>query len=175
MLQQGRAASGSTNSSVGRFATRRWMLAIAALSLAGVGAALVSQYVFDMQPCPWCILQRLIFVVIAIVALGAAVAGPPLLRKVLAAGALLLSALGVAAAVFQNLVAAKSASCNLTLADRILNALGAEGLAPWLFQVRASCADAAVSLLGIPYEVWSLALFAVTGLLALRTLIRVVE
>ena len=38
---------------------------VAGVALAGVGAALVSQHVFDMQPCPWCVLQRLIFVVIA--------------------------------------------------------------------------------------------------------------
>ena len=33
-------------------------------SFGAVGAALVSQHVFDMQPCPWCVLQRLIFVAI---------------------------------------------------------------------------------------------------------------
>jgi disulfide bond formation protein DsbB len=39
-----------------------------------VGGALVSQHVFDMQPCPWCVLQRLIFVAIALVCLvGAAI------------------------------------------------------------------------------------------------------
>ena len=34
-----------------------------------LGAALVSQHVFDMQPCPWCVLQRLIFVALALAAL----------------------------------------------------------------------------------------------------------
>ena len=42
---------------------RRWLVAMAAVCFAAVAAALVSQYAFDMQPCPWCILQRLIFVV----------------------------------------------------------------------------------------------------------------
>ena len=31
------------------------------MAVAAVGAALVSQHVFDIQPCPWCVLQRLIF------------------------------------------------------------------------------------------------------------------
>ena len=38
---------------------------IALLCLAGVGIALVSQHVFDMQPCAWCVLQRLILLAIA--------------------------------------------------------------------------------------------------------------
>ena len=36
--------------------TTRLLLAMAAVSVAAVGIALVSQHVFDMQPCPWCIL-----------------------------------------------------------------------------------------------------------------------
>jgi protein dithiol:quinone oxidoreductase len=172
MLQQDRPAVRSTHAqAAGGRSPHRGLLLIAALALAGVASALVSQYAFDMQPCPWCILQRLIFVVLGLVALGAAFARA-WLRRWLAGAVLLLSALGAAAAVYQNLVASKSVSCNLTLADRVLNALGVETLAPWLFQIRASCADAAVSLLGVPYEMWSLALFVVTGLLSVRSIIR---
>ena len=32
---------------------------------ASVGLALLAQYKFGMEPCPWCILQRLIFIVLA--------------------------------------------------------------------------------------------------------------
>ena len=39
-----------------------------AVSLGAVVAALVSQHVFDMQPCPWCVLQRLIFAALALAA-----------------------------------------------------------------------------------------------------------
>ena len=46
--------------------------AIALAALAAVGAALVTQHGFGMLPCPWCVLQRMIFVVIALVALPAA-------------------------------------------------------------------------------------------------------
>ena len=44
------------------------LAAMAAASLGAVGLALVSQHVFDMQPCPWCVLQRLVFVLIALAA-----------------------------------------------------------------------------------------------------------
>ena len=38
-------------------------------------------------------------------------------------------------------------------------ASGLDALLPAVFQARASCADAAVDLLGVPYAFWSLALF----------------
>ena len=47
----------------------RVFLLIAGFSVAAVAAALVTQHGFDMQPCPWCVLQRLIFLAIALVAL----------------------------------------------------------------------------------------------------------
>lgn len=149
--------------------SRRWLLAMAGLCVAAVAAALLSQHVFGLQPCPWCILQRLVFLLIALACLVGAFA-PALLRKVLAALALLLAAGGVAAAVHQHVVASKSSSCALTLADKILTALGVESLAPWLFQVTATCADAAVDLFGVPYEYWSLAVFLLLGVGAIRVL-----
>ena len=44
------------------------LAAMAAVSVGAVAVALVSQHVFDMQPCPWCVLQRLVFVLIALAA-----------------------------------------------------------------------------------------------------------
>jgi disulfide bond formation protein DsbB len=126
--------------------------------LAAVGVALVSQYRYDMQPCPWCVLQRVIFLAIAL-----ATALSLAWRKIGAGLALLLSIGGAAAALWQHFVAAASASCNLTLADRIVGALQLNTLLPDVFEARASCADAAVSLLGVPYEFWSLALFVLLG------------
>ena len=151
-------------------ARRGWLFAMAAVCFAAVAAALVSQYAFDMQPCPWCILQRLVFVGVGVLCLVAGLFAAPAARKTITALALLLAALGASAAVWQHVVAAKSASCNLTLADKIITALGAEAIAPWLFGVKATCADAAVSILGLPYEYWSLALFVLLALAAVKVL-----
>lgn len=146
------------------------LAAMAAACIAGVLAALLAQHVFDMQPCPWCILQRLIFLAVAGVCIVAAAIDSAGLRRGLSGLALLLSLLGIAAAVFQHEVAAKLGSCNLTLADKIITALGLESLWPAMFQVTANCADAAVSVLGLPFEYWSLALFALLALAALTVL-----
>ena len=137
--------------------------AVSAAALAGVGAALVSQHIFDMQPCPWCVLQRLVFVVLALAAGAGALAARLHSRagtRGAAAGVAVLAGCGIAAALWQHFVAAASASCRRTLADRIVNGLGLDGWLPDVFAPRASCADAAVSLLGVPYEFWSLALYA---------------
>ncbi len=142
---------------------RLWGVAI--LALFSVGVALVSQYQYDMRPCPWCILQRLIFLVIAALCIAAALVRSRPAQVGLAIAAVLACVAGMAAALYQNLVASKLESCALTLADRILTALNVEAWWPWLLAVQGSCADGAVELLGLPYELWSLALFGVLGVL----------
>ena len=143
---------------------------VAAAAFAGVAAALVSQHVFDMQPCPWCVLQRLIFVLIALAAGAGALWHGSTGRQVATAAAGLLAGAGAAAALWQHFVAAATASCKRTLADRIVSGLQLDALAPEVFAPRASCADAAVDLLGLPYEFWSLGLFALLAAAAFALL-----
>jgi disulfide bond formation protein DsbB len=147
---------------------------MALASLAAVGAALYGQHVQGMLPCPWCILQRLIFLLIAALALLALFArGRWRLGFTAAvAGVVLAAGCGVAAALYQNLVAAHMPSCDMTLADRIVTGLGVDSWLPEVFEVRASCADAAVKLFGVPYELLSCALFAGIGAAALLLLKR---
>lgn len=148
------------------------LAAMALACVAALAAALVSQHVFDMPPCPWCVLQRLIFVVIALVCVAGLAWRSVTGRRVTATLALLLADGGVAAAAWQHWVAAKSQSCNLTLADRIVGAVKLDSLLPEVFYPYASCADAAVDLLGVPYALWSLALFVLLGLAAIQVLRR---
>jgi disulfide bond formation protein DsbB len=147
---------------------------VALACFGALASALVSQHVYDMQPCPWCVLQRLWFVVMGLVALvGLALAlgqrtgsGPSRSQRIAAACVVVIALAGVGTALWQHFVAASSASCDLTLADRIMSATGLDMLLPQVFAAYASCADAAVELLGVSYELWSLALFVVLGALA---------
>ncbi len=141
--------------------------AAAVVPPAAVAVALVTQHVFGMQPCPWCVLQRLIFVSIALAALAALLMRSALVRRALAAVMAVLAASGIAAALWQHFVAAQSASCNLTLADRIVGATGLDAALPQVFAAYASCADAAATLLGVPYEFYSLTLFVGLGAIAI--------
>ena len=143
---------------------------LAVASFGAVAAALVSQHAFQMEPCAWCVLQRLIFVAIGVCALlGLAWRGAAGSR-VAGTFALLLALAGIAAALWQHFVAAKSASCNLTLADRVVGAIQLDRLLPDVFEARASCADAAVNLFGVPYAMWAAAVFVVCAIVVLRVL-----
>ena len=154
-----------------RLSRRAVLVGIAVVSFGAVALALVSQHVFDMQPCPWCALQRLIFVGIGLAALlGLAWNGTLLARRAVPLLLLLLCGCGIASALWQHFVAAASASCNLTLADRILSASQLDQLLPEVFQPRATCADAAVDLIGVPYEFWSLALYVILAVAAIAAL-----
>ena len=143
---------------------------VAVVCIAALGAALVSQHVYDMQPCPWCVLQRLIFCAIFVFALLGLVWRGAAGGRVAGTFALLLAFAGIAAALWQQLVAAKSESCKLTLADKIVSATTLDRLLPDVFEARVSCADAAVSLLGVPYAYWAAACFAVCAIALLRIL-----
>lgn len=145
--------------------------ALVVLPVAAVALALVSQFQFDMQPCPWCVLQRVVFVVIALAALPALLFAHPAARRASAALVLPLSGAGMAAALWQHFVAAQTESCALTWADRFIRNLQLDQLWPAGFTPTASCAEGAVRLLGLPYEFWSLGLFLVLELLALRLLL----
>jgi len=158
---------------VSRSSGRRGVFALTLLlSLGALGAALVSQHVFDLQPCPWCVLQRVIFGLLALAAVLGLAWRSVLGMRVAAVIGIVLAALGAAAALWQHAVAAKSASCNLTLADRIVSGLQLDSLAPQVFAATASCADAAVQLFGLPYEYWSLGLFGVLGIALAMALVQ---
>ena len=150
----------------------RWFALVAALSFGVVVAALVSQHAFGMEPCPWCVLQRLIFVAIGVFAVLGLVWRGPAGSRVAGTFALLLAGAGMSAAAWQQFVAAKSASCNLTLADRVMSASQLDRLLPDVFEARASCADAAVNLLGVPYAMWSALAFVVCAIVLVGILRR---
>jgi disulfide bond formation protein DsbB len=141
--------------------TSRLLWGMAAACAVALGLALAAQYGWDMRPCPWCVLQRLLFVVIGVLCAVGALA--PQLRRPLAGLSLLTAVAGVAAALYQHTVAAASFSCNLTFADKVVSGLKLDSLLPSVFSATASCAEAAVSVLGVPFAYWSLALFVLLG------------
>lgn len=141
------------------------------LPLAAVGVALYTQYRLDMQPCAWCVLQRLIFLAVAVAALPGLLLPQRGVRLGAAALVLALSACGAAAALWLQFVAASSTSCAVTLAGRIISGIGLDELWPEVFAAYASCADAAVRLFGVPYAIYSLAVFLAVGAAAVWLLL----
>jgi disulfide bond formation protein DsbB len=149
---------------------------ISVLSLSSVAIALVSQYFFDMQPCAWCVFQRLLYLIIGFFALGLSIAQPARVRTALGSASIAAIAItGVTAAWYQEKVAANTFSCAQTLADQIMTKSGLDSAAPWLFGIYASCMDARIKLLGIEYAWWSLAMFTLIGMIALVVLKRLLR
>lgn len=142
----------------------RVLAAGAAVCAALLAIGEVMQHVFGMQPCSWCVLQRLIFLLVGLCcAVGALAARSGHLRLAAILLADALSAAGLAAALYQQLVASKSASCLMTLADRIVMALSLHEIAPWMFMPTAPCNEANLPLFGLPFALWSAAGFVLIG------------
>jgi protein dithiol:quinone oxidoreductase len=168
------------------FASRRSVGIGRAFFWAGLGCfavvalALVLQHGFAMKPCPWCTFQRLIYLVAGILLLLASrvvMARNPKLGFGVALALIveLLAAGGLWAALHQHFVASATSSCDLTLADRVMSALSLDQLLPWLFKANASCDQANVPLLGLPFALWSAIAFGILMLIALLGTARLIR
>ncbi|TXH47481.1 MAG: disulfide bond formation protein B [Burkholderiaceae bacterium] len=144
------------------FKPRTGLLLIATACFSALGLALAGEHWYGMLPCAWCILQRMVYIVMGLLALVAA-AMPD--RRLNVAGLWLTlpaSAFGIWSAWQQHLAATgQGMSCDLSLADKIINASGLAEVAPDVFSVWALCADAAVSVLGIGFDFWSMTMFGI--------------
>jgi disulfide bond formation protein DsbB len=151
---------------------RLLLLGMLVAAWGSVGFALYTQHVWGMLPCPWCVLQRLVFVLVGAVSLLGLLLPGASARRVAGGLVLPLCLAGMGTALWQHFVAAASASCNLSMADRLMGFTGLDSRWPDVFAAYASCADAKVDLAGVPYEFWSLALFSALALAAWRVLSR---
>lgn len=155
------------------------LVAIGMLSLGALLIALVSQHGFGIEPCAWCVMQRVVVMAIVVVAFVGALIARSLPRLGPIVAALLLLALsigGLLAAWYQHTVAAKTLSCAFTWADRTLMAWQLDAIWPAMFRVGATCADAASArLAGLAFEVWSGALFVIVAVAALAVIVRVLR
>jgi disulfide bond formation protein DsbB len=152
--------------------SRNLLVLVAITCIAAVAFAVASQSWWKMQPCAWCIFQRVLLLGIAAVCIVGVLWRQTAGRMLTGALALLLALSGIASALWQHFHAASALSCDRSLAERIIGALDLENLWPRVFAVRASCADAAASLLGIPYDWWSLTLFALIAVVCIRIMRR---
>jgi disulfide bond formation protein DsbB len=137
-----------------------------ALAAGCAGLALASLILtpwLDLHPCHMCIFQRLLFMLIAVLALAAALVGPRV--RWLPGGLVLgLAALGVAVAAYQTWLQAQppgSISCVGGQPDLI------EGLVEWLgqripslFLATGFCEEPELIILGLSLANWALVSFA---------------
>ncbi len=144
---------------------------IVTIAWGAVAAALASQHLFGFEPCPWCVVQRIAYLLTGAFAVLATFVRQ---RRGLAVGLLWLSGIaalgGLAAALHQHFVAAQTSSCAFTAADRWIAMLRLDELLPAVFKATAACDQANAPLLGIPYSLWSAAVAVVLIACVVRAL-----
>lgn len=140
---------------------RAWFAALALGTLGLVAVGLELQQLYRLAPCPFCIFQRLLYIVIGVVAL---------LGVVLPVGRLLwgglitaLAAGGVAVAGYQSWMQAfphLATECGYsdpTLIERLVDWLGMQW--PSLFLATGFCTSREWELLGLSMANWSFLVF----------------
>lgn len=163
----GRVTSGTTCSldPIVSIAPRPLLAAVGTVGVGALALAAFLQHARGFEPCPWCVFQRLLLMLVVVAAwLGAAIP-PRWSRARVGTGfvALVLSLAGLFVALYQHVVAAQSASCALTLADRIIGGLGLAELWPAMFEATARCDEADLPWLGLPFSLWGATTFALTA------------
>jgi disulfide bond formation protein DsbB len=150
--------------------SRNSLLAIAAISIALVGAALYLQHVKDMLPCPLCVIQRYLFLGIALFSLIGAFAD----KIKVGAGLALLCGLGGLAVVGKHLyvLAHPGFSCGIDPMETVLNKVPTATLLPWLFRADGLCEAAQDAVLGLNVPQWSAVWFVVLTLALIGVLAR---
>ncbi len=155
---------------------RFYIALIVMISFASVGAALISQHVYEMEPCAWCVFQRLIFILIGFLGIGFLWTKN---NKVLQFGLVILGLFsmgGMIAAIYQITVASSSASCNLSIAEQVISFFNLSELLPSVFGIYALCSGSIAKLFGVSYPIYSLLVFSllsdlsVVGWIKLRKL-----
>ena len=148
----------------------------AAIALAAVGlvaAALFMQHVVGLNPCPLCIIQRVVFLLLALVCGLAAWRSPHLSARRFCIAALLLALIGAGVAAWH--VRLKNApellSCGPGLGAMLENFPLTQVL-PRIFRGSGDCADPGAILFGVSLPAWALVGFLVLALAAVAAIAR---
>ena len=133
-----------------------------AVSLALVGGGLLLAQLLRLAACPLCIIQRMLYLLLALLAAGGLVlAARPLARRLTAWLMAAVAATGAGVAGYQVWIQrfAPNTTCAADMPwwERFVEWAGSR--APTLFQPSGLCSDPAWKFLGLSIAEWSLACF----------------
>ncbi len=130
-----------------------------------VGFALFLQHYKGLDPCPWCIVQRIAFLAAGLVALAGALHRPghggTIFYSVIGGAVALAGAAAGAYHVWLQSDPARAAKCIGSPVERILDATGVGRWAPPLLQYDGPCSLKPWDFLGLSIPEWSLAWFVI--------------
>ena len=132
-----------------------------------LGFALYLQHGRGLDPCPWCVVQRLGFILIGMIALVGALHRPGPVGTVVYTGfGLAAAGAGAASAVYHVYLQSDpvlSAKCVGSAVERILDQLDIGSWSPPLLQYGGPCTLKPWSFLGLSIPEWSLVWFGLLG------------
>lgn len=131
--------------------------------------ALFHQHVQSIDPCAWCVLQRLYFVAILLLSI---LGFKETLKKSSVYATIIISLIGVGTAIYQIFWANSSESCNLSAAEKLMNFTQLNQLLPQVFESYALCSESNIDFLGLPYAAWSLITFLALSIINVRFLVK---
>jgi disulfide bond formation protein DsbB len=154
--------------------SRNILLSIAAVSIALIGVALYLQHAKDMLPCPLCIIQRYLFLGVAIFSLIGAGLGKTTGKIKAFAGLALLSALGGLGVAAKHLyvIAHPGFSCGIDPMETSLNKIPTATLLPSVFRADGYCEAAIDKIVGLSVPQWSAVWFVILTLALVWVLVR---
>lgn len=148
------------------------LLAVGIIALSLVGFALYLQHVKNMLPCPLCVIQRYIFVGLALACFMFAALPRALTRLGAALGALVaLSGVGVASWHLW-VKAHPSVSCGIDPLETSLNKIPTAELLPYVFKADGLCSTEYAPILGLQTPDWSLIWFSIFALVLIWAALR---
>ncbi len=158
-----------------RVSLRGWYLIQLWIISGLIGYALFLQHRLGLEPCPLCILQRLVFFGLAAVLLVAIVHSPKGWgRRVYGGTGGLVALVGVAISAWhvrlQNLPADQVPSCGPGL-DFMMENFPLTDTARMVFQGSGECAELLWSFMGLSMPAWALIWFVLLGIAALLPLV----
>lgn len=157
--------------------SNRWLYLAGALFASGLmGFGLYLQYVKHQDPCPLCMVQRVLFIAILVVFALATLHGPKRLgEKIYAALIVLLSLSGVTVASrhiwIQNLPKDQVPACGPGL-DFMLETLPMGTVIQKLMHGSGECAEKGWTFLSLGIPEWSLFCYLALGMLSLLVVVR---
>jgi disulfide bond formation protein DsbB len=157
-----------------RLTPRRFFVAVFVVCSGLIAFALYLQHALNLEPCPMCILQRYVFIAIAIVALVAALHSPRgwgLTGYCIAIVLLAVGGAGIAArhAWLQHFPT-PSFSCGSDL-GYLLNTFPLAKALPTIFEGTGECSKVQWRLLGLSIPEWAFVWFVFLALVALAVVL----
>lgn len=146
---------------------RHFWLALALVSAALVGSSLLLVAWLKLEPCPLCIFQRLLFMVMSLLAFIAFFGARRAIGRVAGMLALLTAISGAAVAGYQVWLQHQPEAMftcgggNPNLIERLVDWLGER--VPFLFRATGVCQDTALTILGFSLAAWAAVIFAASA------------